>query len=318
MHRNPFSTIAPLVPDGDYLISAQAMEYTAEYHRIAARAAEFQLISRDDPGLCAAAMDPKAPIGAAMPDLSHQMRRLLLRLRNSAQDTGGVIDGHLDAMDAAMGHHRAGLLDPSLAADLAHNLERVMLCLSGPRNLLEATATLIARLSDTAALTERHQRFNGYCSDLAVSSNYPDLRDVAHSLTRDGTLSPDDPRVWLNNDGLDVLIGIEAYSLALYVLLLVDAACDRLSHCRNDAFAPNRLRSMAQNLQERLELVCMHEHTAQLDLLRTMAQTTEGLAMNLHLKGRPEDQELSERLLSTSVLTNIQAHAIAVHLRDQS
>ena len=81
MHRNPFSTIAPLVPDGDYLISAQAMEYTAEYHRIAARAAEFQLISRDDPGLCAAAMDPKAPIGAAMPDLSHQMRRLLLRLR---------------------------------------------------------------------------------------------------------------------------------------------------------------------------------------------------------------------------------------------
>lgn len=314
MTRKPFSTIIPLLSEGDDLISAQAIHYTGEYHPVARIGARSGLIPPDDPGLCAAALCPDAPVGAALPELAAEVRALLSRIRKE-ESCSTPVARHLKAMQATLARHRRGPLAPAPAAHLARSLERTMLLLPGPRDVLEEVATLVARLSDTAVLSARHQSFNGFCSDLAAASNYDDLRCVAHSLTRDGTLPSDDPRPHLTNTSLERLVSPDIAQIITTLLKLHSDVRDRLAPCSQTAFAPARLRRRMNDIWDKMERGFLLADQPGLDFLRALARVAEGLGMNLHLQGRAEYRDPVDCLLSLSVLLLGRSHPIAYNLR---
>ena len=190
-----------------------------------------------------------------------------------------------------------------------------MFFMSGPRVLLEETAVLVARLSDTAVLSMRHAKFNGFCSELTIVSRRPDMREVARGLTRDGTLPQDDPRCLLSDASLLRDNQADIAPFIASVLFTINDVQYQLRPCGVKPFAPARLRRLISKTHRAMSRGFDLEGQRELDFLQVLASTVEGLGMNLHHRGDPQHHELTDRLLSFSTLLVTRAHAISYRLR---
>lgn len=320
--RKPLSPRIPFLPEGDDLIAAHAIHYRIEYNAFAIQMAEIGLFEPGDPGLCAGALVPDAPVGAARPGLVAEVRAMLQKIQKVDVAVSVPLTKTLGRIERTLARHRRGPLEPALAADLARALERTMLLLPGPRDLCEEVATLVALLSDTAVLTARHRSFNGFCSDLAAKSHYYDLRAIAGSLTRDGTLPADDPRARLSIDSLagayEGLARADEDDVAEYIDAVLEGANKaqpRLASCSTRAFAPRRLSGMVDDLWSTMKQGLLLADQPGLDFMRALARVAEGLGMNLHLQGREEYREIVDRLLTVATLLIYRSYPIAFHIK---
>ena len=315
MIRKPFSTIAPFLPEGDDLISAQAIHYDFEFFYMVNHAAKEGLIDDNDPVLQADVISRDAPIGAARPRLAEEVHAHLKQIRQVGRSSSGKFSDILNDIEAEFMPDCEGLLAPPIAASLARNLERLMLLMPGPRDLVEQTAVLVARLNDTAVLSVRHGNFNGFCSDLAAISNRDDLRDIARGLTRDGTLPKEDPRVSLSDASLlrehDPSIAAN-FSAVIFATAKLQ---DQLAPCGIKEFSPPRLRRLISQAHRTMIKGFELDSQRGLNFLRILASTAEGLGMNLHYRGDPQHHALVDRLLSRSALLLMQSYPISHRLR---